>query len=228
MSSPLLLQPEQFQKATDCTVAAAACWAPVINEAMTEFGINAEPIVVAGFLAQMGQESGSFSRFEENLNYSAQGLANTWPNRYAVDPRATPKVPNNLALTLHRKPQAIANTTYANRGGNGNYDSGDGWLYRGRGPKQITFHDNYTHLGLKLGLNLAAQPDLLLIPKHGARAAAAYWVSAKCTEPMLRGDFKTVTIRINGGLIGYEDGNTQGHDDRVERLALAKSVLGLQ
>ena len=96
----------------------------------------------AHFLGQMAHESGNFTKGRENTNYSAQQMANTWPYRYAVDPKAKPKVPNALAYQLHRKPVAVANNCYANRMGNGDEASGDGWKNRGAGPLQITGADN--------------------------------------------------------------------------------------
>jgi putative chitinase len=72
----------------------------------------------------------NFTRLVENTNYSAQGMANTWPTRFAVNSNAKIKEPNALALSLHRN-SAIANNVYANRMGNGSVESGDGSLHRG-------------------------------------------------------------------------------------------------
>ncbi|MEG7018924.1 glycoside hydrolase family 19 protein, partial [Pseudomonas aeruginosa] len=82
---------------------------------------------VAAFLAQIGHESGQLTRLVENLNYSARGLAATWPSRY----RGADGQPNALAQRLARNPRAIANNAYASRNGNGDEASGDGWRYRG-------------------------------------------------------------------------------------------------
>ncbi|QHL87409.1 hypothetical protein GU926_08160 [Nibribacter ruber] len=95
----------------------------------------------------------------ENLNYSAQGLANNWPGRYAVDPKAKVKVPNALAKKLAHKPQAIANNCYCNRMGNGNEASGEGWKFRGRDFCQTTGKDNYRRAGTAVGVDLVAHPE---------------------------------------------------------------------
>lgn len=98
---------------------------------------------VSHFLGQTSHESADFTRLIENLNYSAQGLANTFPTRYAVDYRAKIKIPNALALKLANNKIAIANNVYANRMGNGPESSGDGWLHRGYGPIQLTGKANH-------------------------------------------------------------------------------------
>lgn len=195
--------------------------------AMQVWEINT-PIRIAGFLAQISHESGHLSRFIENLNYSADGLARVWPSRYAVNPRASVKVPNDLAQRLHRNPEMIANHTYSNRMGNGPIESGDGWKYRGRGPKQITGANNYmAYAQAKNNHTLFTHPDQLLVPSIGADAAGWFWATNGCSPLMDAGDYRGVTLAINGGLIGHEDGNTVGFDDRVELFDNAKRVLNL-
>jgi putative chitinase len=217
---------EQFAAAVPCSHLTAATWHQHIETAMQTHRIRTLPHAAA-FLAQMSHESGCFSRFEENLNYSADGLARTWPNRYAVNPKAAVKVPNSLARSLHRRPQAIANLTYANRGGNGPEASGDGWKYRGRGPKQITLKSNYLAYFAAAGLPTDADPDLLLQEHYGADAAGWFWESNRLGRFVDSGDDAGLSRAINGGLIGHEDGNDVGVDDRVEHLALARRVLGV-
>ncbi len=99
---------------------------PALNRAMTRFRIDSQ-VRRAAFLAQVGHEPGHLRRLVENLNYSAAGLAATWPGRY----RAADGQPNDLARRLERQPQRIANHVYANRLGNGSVESGYGWRYRG-------------------------------------------------------------------------------------------------
>ena len=120
----------------------------------------------AAFLAQVGHESSQLTRLVENLNYSAQGLAATWPGRY-LGPDGQP---NALALRLARNPQAIADNTYATRNGNGDEASGDGWRFRGRGLLQITGRANYRLVGEALGEPLEAEPWRLEQPVPAARA----------------------------------------------------------
>jgi putative chitinase len=186
-------------------------WLPHVQAAFDRFGINTER-QVAAWIAQCAHESAGFKMLTENLNYSADTMAVVWPTRFAVlGPDKKPvKVkgknqPNKFALALHRQPEMIANTVYANRMANGNIESGDGWRYRGRGLKQLTGKDNYTRCGQGLGLDLVANPDLLLTPEGASLSAAWFWSVNKCGPIADSGDFVALTKKINGGTIGLED-----------------------
>ena len=141
----------------------------------------------------------------ENLNYSAGGLAATWPGRF----RAADGQPNGLALLLERRPELIANHVYADRMGNGSVASGDGWRYRGRGLIQLTGRDNYRACGSAIGADLLAAPGLLEQPEWAAMSAAWFWFSNGLNELSDVGRFEEITRRINGGTHG-----------QLQRLAL--------
>jgi putative chitinase len=186
-------------------------WLPHVQTALERFGITTKR-QVAGWIAQCAHESAGFKTLTENLNYSADTMAVVWPTRFAVlGPDKKPvKVkgknqPNKFALALHRKPELIANTVYANRMANGNIESGDGWRYRGRGLKQLTGKDNYTRCGQGLGMDLVSNPDLLLSPEGASMSAAWFWSVNKCGPIADSGDFVALTKKINGGTIGLED-----------------------
>jgi putative chitinase len=210
---------DQFRQLVKATSATAAAWYEPMLTAMSKYHILDER-VVAAFLAQISHESNGLATLQENLNYSADGLANTWPKRYAVDPQSKPRKPNQLALKIARNPRAIANQTYANRFGNGSVESGDGWLYRGRGPKQLTFKDNYGAYQTASGFKVLENPDLLLTPEVGSDSAAWYWHTHDCTAMILRGDFTATTLAINGGLIGA-DQREQKYKDNLKVVGLA-------
>lgn len=93
------------------------------------------PLRLAHFLAQLAHESGGFTKAVtiENLSYSAKRMAEVWPNRYVVEPKNKIKLPNDLAKRLEKNPVALGNNVYANRNGNGDEASGDGFKFRGRG-----------------------------------------------------------------------------------------------
>jgi putative chitinase len=186
-------------------------WLPHVQAAFDRFGINTER-QVAAWIAQCAHESAGFKMLTENLNYSADTMAVVWPSRFAVlGPDKKPvKVkgknqPNKFALALHRQPEMIANTVYANRMANGNIESGEGWKYRGRGLKQLTGKDNYTRCGQGLGMDLVGNPDLLLTPEGASLSAAWFWSVNKCGPIADSGDFVALTKKINGGTIGLED-----------------------
>ena len=191
----------------------AGVFVPVLNTAMVRYQIVGTNRIAA-FIAQVGHESGQLTRLVENLNYSADGLANTWPNRYAepngkggylkvlVKDRQRNK-PNALGLSLAGKPEQIANNVYAGR--MGNTAPGDGWKYRGRGLIQLTGKTNYRLCGEALDLDLIAQPELLEKPQHACMAAAWFWSSSGLNSLADKGDIETITRRVNGGLTGLAD-----------------------
>lgn len=161
----------------------------------------------AMFLAQVSHECQSFSRLSENLNYSAKGLAQTWPGRYAVDPKAAIKIPNALAWKIARKPEMIANYTYANRMGNGSVESGDGWKFRGRGCMMTTFRNNYQALDAEFNMNgkILANPDMLLTPYWALMSAGYFWKCNNLNALADQGKITAIRKVINGGLIGLAD-----------------------
>ena len=187
-------------------------WLPHVQNAFARFGIESERQVSA-WLAQTAHESGGYTLLSENLNYSADGMAAIWPNRFAVlgpDKKAVKtkegkNQPNKFALALHRKPEMIANVVYSSRMGNGPIESGDGWRYRGRGLKQLTGKDNYTRCGQALEFDLVGKPDLLLEPQGAALSAAWFWSVNKCGALADADDFVGLTKKINGGTIGLAD-----------------------
>lgn len=181
-------------------------WLTPVNAACDLFGILT-PKQVAAFLAQTAHESGGFTRLSENLNYSAEALTKIWPKRFPT---------LDFAKHFHRNPELIANTVYADRMGNGNFRSGDGWRYRGRGLKQLTGRDNYARCSMGLGVDLEAEPDLLLEPKYAALSAGWFWSVNGCGPLADAGEFERLTKRINGGLIGLAD--RKARYDRVMEI----------
>ncbi len=187
-------------------------WVDYLNESMGRFEITTNQRI-AMFLATCAHESARFATLEENLNYSAKGLIDTWPSRF------TPQDATDYA----RHPSRIAARVYANRGGNGDEASGDGWTYRGRGPIQITLMDNYRRCGDALGLPLLAEPDRLLEPQGGALSAGWFWSENGCNAVADEGDFNGVSGIVNRGNRHKAAANL---DDRREWLRRAQAVLG--
>lgn len=185
-------------------------WLQPIIETCVEFEINT-PQRIAGFLAQTSHESGGYTMLTENLNYRAATLAACWPNRFAEMVNKKPKkdakgalIPTKVALAIEKKPELIANLVYSNRMGNGTAESGEGWKYRGRGLKQLTGKDNYKRCGEALGVDLVANPDLLLEPMYAARSAGWFWKVNNLSSFADNADIKGMTKKINGGYIGLE------------------------
>ena len=195
--------------------ALAVQWLPHISQAAHRYQIDASPRRVAAWLATIAHESARLTTLVENLNYSADGLAATWPARYAD---MTGK-PNATAQRIARRPEDIANLTYAGRMGNGSAGSGDGWRYRGRGLIQITGRANYARSGAELGFDLIAKPELLAQPFLATMSAAEWWARHGCNQLADTGDLADVTRRVNGGLTGL--------DDRLKLYSAALAYLGV-
>lgn len=155
------------------------------------------PARVAAFLAQCGHESADFTVLQENLNYSAKGLAATWPKRFVSEAAAAP---------YNRNPEAIANKVYADRMGNGPESSGDGWKYRGRGAIQLTGHDNYHAFQADLGFDTVEDAILYLESLEGAvESAAWFWWKNNLNQWADNHDMTTLTKKINGGTLGLKE-----------------------
>jgi putative chitinase len=172
-------------------------WYSNLTNILPEYDIDT-PHRVAAFMAQCGHESGGFTLMQENLNYSAKGLVGTFKKYFPTEAQAKP---------YERKPQMIANRVYANRMGNGDEASGEGWYFRGRGIVQITGKNNYTKCSQSLFESnvLVENPDLLLETEYAIHSACWFWSAARLNELADIGDMKTMTKRINGGYIGLED-----------------------
>ena len=163
---------------------------------------------VAGFVAQTGHESGGFNFIKENLNYSDKGLMTTF-HKYFPD--------QETASQYARQPERIANRVYANRMGNGDEDSGDGYRFCGRGLIQLTGRINYTKFAQALGLGIEETVAYMETPEGATASAGWFWDNNNLNQYCDSGDFVMLTKRINGGTIGIED--------RQEKYKLALQLL---
>lgn len=196
---------------TGCSNKVAEIWLPYFNSIPKNFGIDT-PLRMAAFLAQVGHESGGLTLLEENLNYSAEGLANVWPKRYAkklqnglyAKNSVGRYLPSTLAIKIARKPVLIASNTYADRMGNGSVESQEGWKYRGRGILQITGKSNYVNLTLNTGIDFVSNPDLLKEPAYALISACFFWKSNNLNRFADKKDILSLSKAINGGIIGLE------------------------
>jgi len=196
---------------TGCSNKVAEVWLPYFNSIPKNFGIDT-PLRMAAFLAQVGHESGGLSLLEENLNYSAEGLANVWPKRYAkrlqnglyAKNSVGRYLPSTLAIKIARKPVLIASNTYADRMGNGSVDSQEGWKYRGRGLIALTGKANYAELTLNTGIDFVSNPDLLKEPAYALISACFFWKNNNLNRFADKKDILSLSKAINGGIIGLE------------------------
>jgi len=170
-------------------------WAEPLEEVFHRYDIST-PARQAAFIGQCAHESANFKTLEENLNYSAEGLMKTWPSRFPT---------LDVAQPYHRNPEKIANRVYGGRMGNGTEETGDGWLYHGRGLIQLTGKDNYMMASDALREDFIHSPDLVLAPRWAALTAGWYWNKRQLNKEADAGDYEAMTRKINGGLIGLND-----------------------
>ncbi|MFK4028163.1 hypothetical protein [Stutzerimonas balearica] len=160
------------------------------------------------FFAQILQETGPQLKVEEGFIYKAESLTKIFKHF-----RNNPELAKAHGYDTHRGIkadgsrmsqedfEAIANGAYGGRAdlGNGDYSSGDGWKYRGRGLKQLTGRHNYEaltswhnrlaeHWPTDKDLDFTEQPDLLLTMKYATRSAANFWISNRLYELADKGD----------------------------------------
>jgi putative chitinase len=170
----------------------------MIPDTAAKFGINT-PLRLAHFLAQCGHESGGFRATQENLNYSAKGLAGIFKKYFPTEAAAAPYA---------RNPQKIASKVYGGRMGNGPEASGEGYKFRGRGYIQLTGKENYTAFGKSIGEDMTVNPDV--VASKYALLSAAWFFSKNGLHRIADEGASDVVVtkitkRVNGGTIGLPD-----------------------
>lgn len=169
-------------------------WVDLLNKFLPMYGVNTAPRI-SMFLAICGHETVDFTVFKENLNYSAVGLRKTWPSRFNI---AT-------AAIYARKPEKIANKVYANRMGNGDEKSGDGWKYRGKGLIQLTGKSNYAAFASAASLSLDRAASYLDTHEGALVSALWFWGDHSLNTLSDHQNVLAVTKIVNGGTIGLSD-----------------------
>ena len=163
-----------------------------------KYNINTN-LRLAHFIAQCSHESGGFKITHENLNYGPTGLMKTFKKYFPTQ---------ELANAYARQPEKIANRVYANRMGNGNEASGDGWKYRGKGYIQLTGKENYVALDGSINENITSDPELVATT-YPLLSAGWFWNRANLNATADQGSstavVTAVTKKINGGINGLDE-----------------------
>lgn len=167
------------------------------DETLSAYGVNENALRLAHFAAQLLHESGGFRIFEEDLSYRT-------PDRIqqVFGKKRFPTL--DSAQPFVRNPIALARKVYNGRMGN-TLTNDDGWLFRGRGPMQLTGRENYKKFGTMLGVDLVANPGLVNDPRYLLAIPAVYWRDRGCNALADKDDLTGVTKRINGGAVGLDD-----------------------
>jgi len=190
----------------------AGKWHSAMCDIFPKYEINTAARI-AGFVAQCAHESNEFKSLEENLNYSEESLKKVFSKYFGPGKRD--------AKAYAKNPEKIANYVYQDEfrtAKMGNTKPGDGWLFRGRGLKQLTGRDNYTAFGKSVGMTAEEAVVYVATEKGAIESACWFWNAKKLNVVADAGDIVKMTKIINGGDIGL--------DDRKKRFEKALEVLG--
>lgn len=170
-------------------------WVAALTDPMRAAGLTTARRC-AMFMGQCAEESGGFTALVENLNYSAARLLVVWPARFTA----------SSAALFSRRPAAIANYVYANRQGNGDEVSGDGWRFRGGGLIQLTGRSAWTRFGETVGRRPEDAWTWAQTPDGAAASACWYWLDRGNLLLDLSDHWQITecTRRINGGLTNLQ------------------------
>lgn len=156
-------------------------WYEYLMDMFTKYGIESDQERLC-FLAQMAYETSLLKRTVENLHYTTpERVLQVFPSYIKVkvfeneDPEMTYKRRIAEAKKYIKNPEKLANLVYANRLGNGDEKSGDGWLFIGRGGFHLTGRDHYTKYSEHIGFDCVADPYRVAQIDHACLSAGWYW-----------------------------------------------------
>lgn len=211
MASLLKRTPAEWERiliACGVKNATAKDWSTAFADEVTPEKFNLGEEELDDFLGQVLHESNMLEAMSEDLHYSADrirvlGTASPEGSRWrSLVPRAE---------ELEHNPEALGNALYANRNGNGDEASGDGFKFRARSPIGLTFFDNYKWVGDAIGQDLTVTPETAEQKHFGLQVTIAFWegrIPDSCINDLVK-----VTKRVNGGTIGI------AHRKRVTEAA---------
>lgn len=171
-------------------------WCRTFGQIAEEFELTT-PARLTMWLAQCGYESESFNVLRELLSYSTVArLRAVFPHEFPTD---------DIAQRYVMNPQGLANFIYADKNGNGDASTGDGFKYRGGGLIQLTGRGNYDAVGKAIGRDLINRPGDIIIETVAARTAGFFWVQNDLNAAADAGDFDYTTRKVNGSAMEGAD-----------------------
>jgi len=179
-------------------------WHAALVDVLPKYGIDTERRM-AHFISQCAHESNNFRSLEENLNYSEKSLLAVFGRYFGDAPKAS-------AAEYARNPEKIANRVYFDKYRKykmGNTNDGDGWLFRGRGLKQLTGRENYTKFGASVNMTAEEAAEYVATPAGAVESACWFWNAKNLNNIADTDDVTKMTKIINGGNIGLESRQTR-------------------
>lgn len=180
------------------------------NQYAPQFGIDTK-LRICGFLSQVAVETGELKSLEENMNYSERRLLQVFPRYFTAE----------QAKQYANHPEKIGSRVYANRMGNGNEASGDGYKFRGRGCIMLTGREAYKKYADSVYCvgNLMAHPEWLGKYPGALKSAMWFWNTKGLNELADNEQISAICKRVNGG--------TNGYSQRLYYWRMAKRVFGV-
>lgn len=185
----MIITPMQL-RAVFTTCRNPGVWCRALNQTLNGTGIDEKAQRLAMFVAQCGYESESFNVLREQLSYrTVAQLRAVFPREFTMD---------DLAQRYIMNPTGLGNFIYANKLGNGDVASGDGFKYRGGGLLQLTGKANYEGVGKVIGRDLVLRPNDIIIEAVAVQTSAYYWNLKDLNAAADEGDVDHATRAING------------------------------
>ncbi|ABX22477.1 hypothetical protein SARI_02620 [Salmonella enterica subsp. arizonae serovar 62:z4,z23:-] len=174
------------------------------------------------FFAQIYQEVGPAFNLNEGFNYRPQVLIDKFAyyRNHSQDAQVDGFIPGRQAANK----QNIANRAYGGREGNDDITSGDGWRYRGRGMKQLTFKNNYrsfTNYHERVWgerIDFVTNPDFLVETVYAARSALYFWDQNNLYSRADNGVSRTVSDSITRIVNLYDNHYEDRHNNLIRFL----------
>jgi predicted chitinase len=186
-------------------------WVPALITAFAKFDVNSNRRMAAAIGQFLVEAGAGFQELVENLNYThASRIVQIYPNEFPTETAALPFVGN---------PEGLGNVAYANRLGNGDRNSGDGFRFRGRGLIQITGRDEYTELATILGMTPEQLSAYCETPAGAASTGCWYLSSRGCLPLADAWEISRITRKVNGAAM-------EGNDQRIAYSNAILKALG--
>ncbi len=198
---------------------------------MLRVGIT-NPFTQASILAVISKESNFIWQSEKSYRTTSN-------SRIREIFKILGKLSDTQLNALKNNDVLFFNTVYGGKFGNA---PNEGYLYRGRGPNQLTFKGNYASIGKRIGVDLVKYPDLLITDSNvAAKEVVDYFVRefAKAAQRNILKNYNTTGINnftnLNDSLKAVFQANrgwgkkgpdtTGGYDKAKERIGEFHSVL---
>jgi predicted chitinase len=204
--------------AQDIKASIAAALVRDCPKTFAENGLNT-PVHIAHFFAQVGKETGGLRRLDENMNYTTLKALRAPFRKFR-------EMSDAKASTFLRNPKKLGNFIYANKNGNRNEASGDGFNFRGSGLIQLTGRGNFKKAAKEIedevDFDIVKDPELARSEGACVRIAVAFWTTREINKVAgtdSQAAVDKVTAKVNPGE------PAKGKQDRRDLFKKARTIF---